>query len=68
MSCLGDLALSLEAWKENGELMEPGRGPLYYLYMILERRGVYFLAYSFMVPGLHSQILAILVAKSSRIK
>lgn len=31
------LALSLEAWKERGELVEAGLGPLSYLYVILER-------------------------------
>lgn len=38
--------------------MEPRLGSLYYLYMILEKRGVYLLVFSFVVPELHGQILS----------
>lgn len=39
--------------------MESGLDPLYCLYVILERRGANFLAFSFLIPGLHRQILAL---------
>lgn len=48
---------SLEVWKEKGEFIQPALVLCTILFMILERRGIYFLALSFMIPGPRSQVV-----------